>query len=238
MKINKVFWLGIFFFAIYIACRTWIVLWLPVLDQETFFRRDLSLTCAWILLFISILFLARKKWSFLELGFNKGQLLLPVTVGFLMLASAVLRLSPPVLDRTSTLFFICHLGAILFNSVGEEISFRGFIYNCLREIRSRDWAEYAGSFLFMLMHISFQPFSSLPAIFVQGLILSKLRTKGVSLTALILIHGLNNFLFFAFESTGSDFHSPYSIIGLILLLVALGTVNFWKRSEGQELLRG
>ncbi len=86
----------------------------------------------------------------------------------------------------------------------EELAFRGFLFNKLREVASGKLTIIATAFLFALIHFSFISFLW---IFPFGLLLGYLRSKYNTLWIGILIHFIHNFIILLI-----DYYSYNSIV--------------------------
>lgn len=75
--------------------------------------------------------------------------------------------------------------------IGEEIFFRGFAYQGIKNRLGSKWGAVLSSLAFAALHTNLPAFI---AYFVLGLILVWLFQRTKSLTAPILAHGLNNFI--------------------------------------------
>jgi membrane protease YdiL (CAAX protease family) len=193
-----------------------------------FFVQDVILSFFLLALFFAMLGLAQKALTDEAMGFRKGPLLLPVVVGGLMLAVNFIRLFRASPIQAKPIYFILELLINLLVAANEEISFRGLFYVGLREMKNENWALYLGTALFTLMHWGYQPLGGFPMIFISGLILAKLRSRGVSLTVLIVIHWLVDFLSFVYPPYGNTFSIP---LFTAMLLIPLGVAFYGGREH-------
>lgn len=229
MRLKKTFWIGIVLWLVYMACRYWLVDVCSAPYLRDFFVQDVILSFFRLALFFAMLGLAQKALSDEALGFRGGPLLLPVLVGGLMLAVNFIRFFRASPIQAKPIYFILELLINLLVAANEEISFRGLFYAGLREMKNENWALYLGSVLFTLMHWGYQPFSGFPIIFISGLIFAKLRSRGVSLTVLIVIHWLVDFLSFIYPPYGNTFPIP---LFTAMLFIPLGAAFY--RGAGQK----
>lgn len=81
------------------------------------------------------------------------------------------------------------IAVIVLSPVAEEILFRGLLYGALAKWLKPAWVIVITSIAFALVHMQIVYFLPL---FVVGLVLGYARHKTGSLTASILIHGINN----------------------------------------------
>jgi hypothetical protein len=227
MKRTKAFWMGMAFWVIYMGCRYWLIHTHPATNWETYFYQDIAITGFRLPLFIAMLILAGKTMSFRKLGFQKGPLLPAITVGVLMLAVNFIRLFSPHVFQAKPIYFMLELSINLLIAASEEISFRGLFYVCLSEMESENVAVYLGTVLFTLMHAFYLPVSAFPFIFIEGLTFAKLRSLGVSLTVLITIHWLIDFLVFLYPPIQPN-PLPIPIFTLITF-IPLAVVFYWSR---------
>jgi membrane protease YdiL (CAAX protease family) len=231
--VKKTFWLGIAIWLLYFVCRLWVTNTFPDNSWNEFLIQDWCLSGFRFLLFILILALAKKQWTAQDLGFRKGPLVEPMIIGLLMICGHFYYLLFFYHAQNTSFFYISEIVINLLVATNEEISFRGLFFKCLLETKNRKWAEYGSALLFTLMHVTYQPWLALPGIFTLGLIFSKLRTRGVSLTVLILIHWFYDILWFLYMPGGVD---DLSRLFLALFdLIPLGLFLIWKAPTRQEL---
>jgi len=228
-KWTKAFGMGCAFWFLYIGCRDSVVFFYPAHNAESFFYQDWLITCFRLPLFLAIIILARKTYSLHELGFRKGPLLVPVMVGVLIISVKFINLFTLGSIQSNLNYFISGLTINLLIAVSEEISFRGFFYNCLLKIKNRNWAEYGGSFLFVLMHFYYLPLTDLPSVFIIGLTFAKLRSKGTSLVILITFHWIEDL--FLFIHSKKPLNNAMILLDTILYLIPLGVAIYWKGNE-------
>jgi membrane protease YdiL (CAAX protease family) len=135
------------------------------------------------------------------------------TVGLCVLAAVFLALADLMFERTTTWLFgkplseqyivpflkeafadapwLTGIAVVLLSPVAEEILFRGLFYGALAHRFKPIWVIFITSAAFALVHMQL---IYLVPLFIVGLVLGWARDKTGSLTAPILIHGLNNAL--------------------------------------------
>lgn len=85
--------------------------------------------------------------------------------------------------------FLFAIGGTVAAPIGEEIFFRGFLYNALRIRHSRTLAMVVSGFAFALVHAS--PVAII-IIFPMGMLLAYIYERTQSLWVTILMHAVNN----------------------------------------------
>jgi membrane protease YdiL (CAAX protease family) len=233
-KWTRILGMGVVFWVLYMGCRAGVLFFYHAPNWERYFFQDLIITCFRFPLFVAILVLSRRTFSLPELGFRKGPLFFPMTVGVLIFSIVLIRLFSFQPFQAKPIYYFAELEINLLIAANEEISFRGFFYNCLLKIKNKNLAEYGSSILFTLMHVYYQPLTALPSIFIIGLTFAKLRTKGVSLTTLIAIHWVLDFIVFIYPPTRIN-PFPFWLYTLVLLL-PLGVAFYWKCNETPDNL--
>ena len=94
-----------------------------------------------------------------------------------------------------TLFAI---GGGVLAPIGEEVYFRGFIYNCLKHRFTVPLSIVLSGAIFAAIHIS--PLA-IPVIFLMGMFLALVYEKTKSLWVTILMHAVNNSIIFIWAAT-------------------------------------
>ena len=127
------------------------------------------------------------------------------------------------LCRTETFAYHAFALFILFCSsfiVGlfEEMLFRGVILDSLMGMCPRSLAVLISAFLFMIFHIQAQPLSYFPVLFLHGIVFGTLRSEGVGMGWLVLLHAMFDCLVF-FGGYGG-----YTYAWIFPLLLSLHTV--------------
>lgn len=151
-------------------------------------------------------------WKALGLRrFPVGKLLLFVSSGILAIMTAsflyVLFLqllginSPDQSKQIISMFgksifglIVTFVVVVLIAPFAEELLFRGYLYPSFRNNWGISRATVATSFLFALAHL--QALILLPVYFFIGFVLTFVREKTNSVIPSMILHGLNNFLFF------------------------------------------
>lgn len=236
MSMKKAFWFGILLWLAYIGCRIWLQHMIPATTYHEFIKQDLCITGFRLLLLYFTLDLARRTMTREELGFRQGPVLPALAAGALFLTIDLVRLFPLEFVQAKPLYFIVELAINLLVGINEDISFRGLFFVCLKKMKGRNWAIYLGSVLFTLMHWGYQPLAGFPLIFLTGVTFAKLRSMGVSLTVLILIHGILDFAFFVFSPYHKEFSVPlFNALHLIPLAVVFGWDYLQKRKAAPQV---
>ncbi len=139
--------------------------------------------------------IARRRWSLDELGFNRRGLQLTLGCGLALLLARLMliyavdfglpapRITPLEL-AWDIFYFIALVGLV------EELVFRGLIYRALADWLGAGWAIWGSAIGFILWHIFGQgPLVGLAGLIV-GLIFALIRWRTGSLLWLIFLHGL------------------------------------------------
>ncbi len=136
-------------------------------------------------------------------GFQKKKLLKYILIGIAIgiptgtVEYLVLRVSPsfPTFEVKYLLRDTFYM--IVFVGIGEELLFRGLIQTDLTASFGFKWGLFGASFLFAVMHLTWRSIPELAFVFVAALILGGLYYKTKSLTASIVVHGVNNIMLVA-----------------------------------------
>ncbi|MGE4233988.1 MAG: lysostaphin resistance A-like protein [Bacteriovoracia bacterium] len=83
---------------------------------------------------------------------------------------------------------LIYLGLTIFVGLAEEFFFRGLVFGLFAEFFGKRIGILISAFLFTFFHVGAQQYWAFPSIFFIGLILGSIRSNGVSLWALALIH--------------------------------------------------
>jgi len=86
---------------------------------------------------------------------------------------------------------------LLFVGLGEELLFRGIIQNELIRTFGVRWGIVGQGFLFGIMHMTWRSVPELGFTFLAGILLGYLYYRTGSLTAPIVLHGVNNIMLVA-----------------------------------------
>ncbi len=234
MSMKKAFGWGVFIWVLYILSRFCVQHFYPANTYGEFIRQDIFITGFRLLLLYFMLALARLAMSRKELGFQRGPVWPAAIAGLLFISIDLIRLAPWVPVQAKPIYFILEMAINLLVAVNEEISFRGLFYVCMREMKGENWAIYFVSALFALMHWGYQSLAAFPSIFLTGVAFAKLRSMGVSLTVLILIHWVLDFLYFIFPPYHNQFPIP---LFTAMHLVPLGVVFGWDYLQKRRIAR-
>lgn len=91
--------------------------------------------------------------------------------------------------KSPALYLSVLIGGAVLAPIGEEIFFRGFVYNCARQRLGRGWGLVLSSALFSLVHLG--PLVLLP-IFLVGVVLALAYERTGSLWVPIFMHATFN----------------------------------------------
>ncbi len=136
-------------------------------------------------------------------GFNKKKLLKHTLIGIAIgiptgtIEYLVLRVSPSFPTFEIRYFLRDAAYMIIFVGIGEELLFRGLIQTDLTASFGAKWGLFGASFLFAVMHLTWRSIPELGFVFGAALILGGLYYKTKSLTATIVVHGVNNIMLVA-----------------------------------------
>jgi membrane protease YdiL (CAAX protease family) len=122
------------------------------------------------------------------------------------------------------------IAATVMVALFEEAAFRGAILSGLRGVTTTGWAIVGSAFLFTLFHFQAQPTRVWPLLFVTGVVLANLRTRGLSLGWLAALHGLFDIPFFFFGTEG-----PFENTGTCAGEFAAMAVLAWATWPGKRL---
>lgn len=137
------------------------------------------------------------------LAYTGGGIFLMLTGSFLYgLLLRLLGVTSPNLEKDLIAMFgssnigliVTFIAVVIIAPFAEELFFRGFLYPSFRNSWGVIWAIVATSLLFALAH--FQALILLPIYFFIGAVLAFTREKTNSIIPTILLHALNNFIFF------------------------------------------
>ena len=109
----------------------------------------------------------------------------------------ILRVSPSFPTFEVRYFLRDTVYMIVFVGIGEELLFRGLIQRDLIVAFGWKWGIVGASFMFAVMHLTWRSVPELGFVFVAALILGGLYYKTKSLTAPIIMHGVNNVMLVA-----------------------------------------
>jgi membrane protease YdiL (CAAX protease family) len=146
----------------------------------------------------------QKKLNLKEIfGFTKHKLLkyslIGLAIGIPTGIVEYLVLQPaPSYPEFSLIYFFRDLAYMLiFVAIAEELLFRGLIQRDLASVFGWKWALFATSMIFAVMHLTWRSIPELGFVFIAGLIFGGLYLKTKSMTASIVMHGINNVILVA-----------------------------------------
>lgn len=218
---KKAFWYGLITWLLYMAARSAVKYALPATDHQAYFRQDLGITFFRLCCILSCSLIYARTWGRTVLLGGSRTTGLLWSCGSLLVLSELfnwLRFDIRTLDFDA--FEVVIVLVVAFN---EEIGFRGLFQSALTEMKGERWAEWVGSLMFALMHAGYAPFYRMPFIFLWGLAAAKMRSRGASLSFLVLIHWLSDIGWGVFV-TGAKIHPGFHWVDLALLLAALSVL--------------
>lgn len=136
-------------------------------------------------------------------GFSKAKLLKYALIGILLgmplgtVEYLVLRTAPAFPSFEVKYFLRDAVYMIGFVGLGEELLFRGLIQSDLMASFGYKWGLLGASFMFAVMHLTWRSVPEIGFVFVAALVLGAIYHKTKSLTAPIVIHGVNNIMLVA-----------------------------------------
>jgi membrane protease YdiL (CAAX protease family) len=140
----------------------------------------------------------------------------------------VLNSSNTILEFSQIVLFVSIIPAIC-----EELLFRGYLMQSIRQLNSKSFAVIVSAFLFAAIH--FNPIGFLP-IFAIGIFLGGLFYATGSIVPCILFHILNNLIVIISSNYGRTDGLGYSVmslwfgiftfvLGVIIMLIAYNKTN-------------
>jgi protein-S-isoprenylcysteine O-methyltransferase Ste14/membrane protease YdiL (CAAX protease family) len=144
------------------------------------------------------LFIGLRRWSRAELGLNKEGWGISLAAGMAIVAGRTLVILSVDWGVPSPSFSPLRiLGEALFYfglvGLGEELLFRGLLYQALDAWRGDRWAIWGSSLGFALWHVFGQGLLVGVAMLFYGLLFALMRWRAGGIVGLILIHGLIDF---------------------------------------------
>lgn len=136
-------------------------------------------------------------------NFHKGKLLKHALIGIALgipmgtVEYLVLRVAPSFPTFEVRYFLRDTVYMLVFVGIGEELLFRGLIQTDLMASFGVKWGLLGQAFLFAVMHLTWRSVPELGFVFVAALVLGGLYYKTKSLTASIVMHGVNNIILVA-----------------------------------------
>ena len=196
----------------------------------------------YIYILAGTLFIGLRRYTWEQLGLNRGGLWLTAGCGVAILAARLMiilsidwtlqppRLSP--LERAWDVFFY-----IFMVGLSEELLFRGLLYRMLEDWRGVRWAIWGSSLGFLLWHIFGQgPLAGFAALLI-GLLFALIRWRAGGILGLILLHGMwdlettwlvadSNAQVFGALDQISFTSRPLAVLGTLLLVLV--PLVLWK----------
>jgi membrane protease YdiL (CAAX protease family) len=177
------------------------VLFLPAIPAYLWAWPVLEGTNLWILqclayayILAGTLFIGLRRWRLRELGINRRGLWLSLICGLLILGGRTLVIATVDWEASLRPFNLARiLGEFGFYfglvGLGEELLFRGLIYQALDEWAGTRWAIWGSSLGFSLWHIFGQGPLVGAAMLFYGLMFALIRWRAGGILGLILVHG-------------------------------------------------
>ncbi len=159
---------------------------------------DLVQSLVYVYFFCGVVVIGRRRWSWDQLGLNRGGIILSLACGSVLVVERLLAniiLGLPLALRPFDpsrlaweVFFYFALVAFV-----EELLFRGLLFRVLENRRGAALAVIGSALGFAVWHIGWAgPF--IVAHFLIGLLLGLIRWRAGSIPGLIIIHGLFDLL--------------------------------------------
>ena len=144
-----------------------------------------------------------KNLDFSDVGLIPGNYIKYVTIGvvigfFTGIIEYFVLLPAPSFPSFEVKYFLRDaVYMLLFVGLGEELLFRGIIQNELIRTFGVRWGIVGQGFLFGIMHMTWRSVPELGFTFLAGILLGYLYYRTGSLTAPIVLHGVNNIMLVA-----------------------------------------
>jgi len=207
----------------YCLARSWVYEVYPARSLAAWFERDTLMTAPRLAAFV-LLFGIYTGWRRPgEWKFRGGAWL--VVGAFGMAALWWVYFSGGVGEKFGGRDIVVGAATSLVVGLFEEYAYRGPPLMELGQCVSERAAISVSSLLFMLYHFQAQNLESWPTIFLTGVTLANLRCRGLSLSWLVLAHGVTDTGYFIFGSQAPPFMSfPGMILVAGTLVCALRTL--------------
>jgi membrane protease YdiL (CAAX protease family) len=144
-----------------------------------------------------------KDLKFSEVGLKRGNIKKFIVIGVLIgiftgIIEYFILLPNPSFPSFELKYFLRDAVYMLFFvGLGEELLFRGIIQNELIRTFGVRWGIIGQGFLFGIMHLTWRSVPELGFTFLAGMLLGYLYHRTGSLTAPIVLHGVNNIVLVA-----------------------------------------
>jgi len=140
------------------------------------------------------LVIGRRRWTWDQLGLNRGGLGLSLISGAVLIIGRILiTLSVTWPGGSPTVTIGQLLGDIVFYFVFvgfiEELLFRGVIYRAFDEWRGARWAIWGSALMFGVYHAGWQGVAAVGTL-LFGVIFAVICWRAGSIVGLIVVHGL------------------------------------------------
>lgn len=161
---------------------------------------------------------------------------LPAAMGLCFcLASFVFGLTREPFVYSSKEFVLLSMSSF-FVAVFEELMFRGILFQSVRHWLGDHFAIWGTTLVFVIYHYGAQPLWGYPQIFLIGGAFAIARSRGCSLYALILAHGIFDTNVFLVQGQGGpglgwNFWGWLTLLSLPMGVMVLG---IWPRKKGLE----